>query len=157
MAAPERLAERFPNNVLQLQPCEALQDQVSAPNNAKPILKVHRRKTQTMSLNIRPVMWKPKPKDEWSRQYHEDSAERRAILMEEFPEFFEMCVELAEAEAHYRTIKNLKKKDPSRFYEGRDWLFRARHAVAGFAMWNLTAYQRSEELRLVQYKRRETA
>jgi hypothetical protein len=108
-----------------------------------------------MSRNIGPVMWKPKPEDGCSRQHHEDEAERRAILVEEFPEFFEMCVELAEAEACYRTIKNLKKKDPPIFYEGRDWLFQARHAVAGFSMWNFTAYRRDEELRLMQYKRRE--
>ena len=114
-----------------------------------------------MSGNIGPVMWKPKPENEWSRQYHEDAAERRAVLMEEFPEFFEMCVELAEAEAHYRTIKNLKKKDPPRFYEGRDRLFQARHAVAGFASeCNFTergqrAYRRDEELFRIQYKRRQ--
>src|SRR5262245_37865683 len=120
----------------------------------------HREPPPPGALNIGRVMWKPKPEDEWSRQYHEEEAERRAILMEEFPEFFEMCVELAEAEAYYRTIKNLKKKDPPRFYEGRNWLVHARHAVAGFAsQCNFTergqrAYRRDEELFLTQYKRR---
>ena len=109
-----------------------------------------------MSGNIRRVMWRPKPEDEWCRQYHEDEAKRRAMLMEEFPEFFEMCVDLAEAEAHYQIIKNLKKKDPPRYYEGRDWVFRARHAVAWFAStWQFTergqrAYQRDKELSLIQ-------
>jgi len=141
--------------MLQLQPREALQDQVSASDDSKRIFqkqcdvnmsRVYREPPPPGALNIGPVMWKPKPEDQWSRQYHEDEAERRAILMEEFPEFFEMCVELAEAEAHYRTIRNLKKKDPPRFYEGRDWLFRARHAVAGFAsMWNFTAYQLTKD------------
>jgi len=103
--------------------------------------------------NIGPVMWKPKPEDEWSRQYYEDEAERRAILMEEFPEFFEMCVELAEAEAHYQTVKNLKKKDPPRFYEGRDRVFGARWAVKWFVTechfteQGQRALRRAEELR----------
>jgi hypothetical protein len=45
-------------------------------------------------------------------------------------DFFEKVVELAEAEAYYQTVKNLKKKDPPTFYLGRNRLYKARHAVA---------------------------
>jgi hypothetical protein len=79
-------------------------------------------------------MWKPKPKPEddllgLALKRWRDDAEIRAILMEEFPDFFDKVVELAEAEAHYQTVKNLKKKDPPTFYEGRNRLYRARQAV----------------------------
>src|SRR5262245_45534770 len=80
--------------------------------------------------NIKRVMWTERPKDsDFMLRAWLDAKERRAILMQEFPEFLDAVVELAEAEVYYQTVKNLKKKDPPRYYEGRDRVFLARHKV----------------------------
>jgi hypothetical protein len=91
---------------------------------------------------IGPVMWKPRPKDDRELQHWRDEAELRSELMQEFPDYFEKIVELAEAEAHYLTVKNLKKKDPPQFYEGRNRLYRARQAVD---KWGNPAHDRQRE------------
>jgi hypothetical protein len=112
---------------------------------------------------IGPVMFKPKPTLDddctgYAIRWHEEEAEDRARLMEEFPEFFEMVVELAEAEATYAEVKNLKKKDPPTFYAARDRMYRARHEVAGFgdihysmSALNVKAWKRKRELSLERY------
>lgn len=114
--------------------------------------------TEPVVHQTSPVMWKSAPDEPLSRQCWQDEAERRAILMAEFPQCFEEAVELADAEEAYQAVKNTKKSDPPTFYAARNRLYIARHAVNRWmsdptAFSGKTPQNRNYDLVMEKYKR----
>jgi hypothetical protein len=53
----------------------------------------------------------------------------RALYIQKIPGYAEKLIEEYEAQLYYNEHKNKKKSDPAKFYDARDRLFDARHAV----------------------------